>query len=82
MEGVQRRASKMIRSLRNLLYEERLERLGMLSLRHRRLMSDMTKVFKVIHGIDKVNMGKLFCIDEDERTSLCLKIRRHVSSDI
>ena len=45
-------------------------------------MGDMTKVFKIIHGIDKVNMGKLFCIDEDERTSLCLKIRRHVSSDI
>ena len=33
LEGVQRRASKMIPSLKNLLYEERLKRLGMFSLR-------------------------------------------------
>ena len=45
----------------------------------------MIEMFKMIHGIDKVNLGKLFCIDEDERTrkhSLCLKIRRHVNSNI
>ena len=39
----------------------------------------------MIHGIDKVNVGKLFCIDEDGRTrkhSLCLKIRRRVNSNI
>ena len=37
----------------------------------------MIEVFKMIRGIDKVNLGKLFCIDEDERTrkhKLCLKI--------
>ena len=37
------------------------------------------------HGIDKVNLGKLFCMDEDERTRkhrLCLKIRSHVNSNI
>ena len=42
-------------------------------------------MFKMICGIDKVNLGKLFCIDEDERTrkhSLCLKIRRHVNSNM
>ena len=35
----------------------------------------------MLQGIDKVNLGKLFCIDEDVRTrkhSICLKIRRHV----
>ena len=59
-EGVQRRATKMIPSLRNLPYEERLKRLGMFSLRHRRLRGDMIEVFKVIHGIDKVNLENLF----------------------
>ena len=42
----------------------------------------MIEVFKIIHGIDEINLGKLFCIDEDRRTrrhSLCLKIRRHVN---
>ena len=57
----------------------------MFSLRRRRLKGDMIEVFKMIHGIDKVNLGKLFCIDEDRRTrkhSLCFKIKRHVNSNI
>ena len=81
LEGVQRRATKIIPSLRNLSYEERLKRLGMFSLRRRRLRGDIIEVFKMIRCIDKVNLGKVFCIDEDERPrkhSLCLKIRRHV----
>ena len=67
-EGVQRRATKMIQSLRNLSYEERLKRLGMFSLRRRKRMGDMTEVFKMIHGIDKVNLGKIFSMDKDRRT--------------
>ena len=57
----------------------------MISLRRRRLRGDMIEVFKMIHGIDKVNLRKLFCIDEDRRTrkhSLYLKMRRHVNSNI
>ena len=72
----------MISSLRNLSYEKGLKRLGMFSLKRRRLRGDMIKVFKIIHGINKVNQGKLFCIDEDGRArklSLCLKIRRHIN---
>ena len=39
----------------------------------------------MIHDTEKVNLGKRFCIDENERTrkhSLYLKIRRHVNSNI
>ena len=57
----------------------------MFSLRRRRLRVDVIEVFKMIRGTDKVNLGKLFCIDEEERTRnhiLCLKIRRNVNSDI
>ena len=67
LEKVQRRATKMIPSLRNLSYEERLKRLGMFSLRCRTLRGDIIEMFKMIHSIDKVNLGKVFCIDEDER---------------
>ena len=67
LKGVQKRVTKMIRSLRNL-YEERLKRLDIFSLRHRRLRGDMIEVVKIIQNIDKVNLGKLFCIDEDGRT--------------
>ena len=84
LKGLQRRASEMTSSLRNLSYEERLKRLGMFSLRRRRLSGDMIEIFKMIHVIDKVNLGKLFCIDEGGRTSLCLclKIRRRENSNI
>ena len=61
-------------------YKVRLKRLGMFSLRRRRLRGDMIEMFKMIHGIDKINQEKLFCIDGDGRTRKhCLKIRRHVN---
>ena len=39
----------------------------MFSLRHMRFRGDMIKVFNMIHDMDKINLGKLFCIDEDGR---------------
>ena len=57
----------------------------MFSLKGRRLREDMIEMFMMILGIDKVNLGNFFYIDEDERTrehSLCLKIRRYVNSNI
>ena len=67
LEGVQRRRTKMIPSLRNLSSEERLKRLGIFSLRHWRLKNDMIEMFKIIHDIEKVNLKKHFYIDEDGR---------------
>ena len=63
LEGVQRRTTKMIPSLRNLLYDESLKMLSIFSLRRRRLRGVMIEVFKMIQDIDKENLGKLFCID-------------------
>ena len=40
----------------------------MFSLRRKRLRGDMIELFNMIHGIDKVNLGKLFCIDKNGRT--------------
>ena len=85
MRKIKKRTTKMIPNLRKLSYEERLKRLGMFSLRRRKLNGDMIELFKMIHVIDKVNLRKLFYIDEDGRArkySLCLKIRRHVNSNI
>ena len=85
LEGVQRRATKIIPSLRNLSYEERLKRLGIFSVRYRRLRRDMILVFKTVHDIDKVNLEKLFYIYEGRRIrkhGLCLKIRRSLNSNI
>ena len=40
--------------------------LGVFSLGRRKLRAEMIEVFKMTRGIDKVNMGKLFGIDELE----------------
>ena len=45
----------------------------------------MIEVFKVIHGIDKVNLEKLFCMNENRRTrwlGFYLKIKSYVNSNI
>ena len=80
LEGVQRRATKMTPSFKEFIIRGKIEKLGMFSLGR-----NMIEVFKMIQGIDNVNLGELFYIDEDERTrkySLCLKIRRQVNSNI
>ena len=49
-EGVRRRATKLIKlsGVENLHYEERLRRLGLLSLEKCRVGSDLIEVFKFI----------------------------------
>ena len=56
----------------------------MFSLTPRKLRGDIIEAFKLIHGIDKVKLGKIFCIDEDGRGkhSLYLKIRWHKNLSI
>ena len=55
LERVQRQATRMVRSLRHLPYEERLARLNMFSLRRRRLRGDLIETFKIIKNIEKVD---------------------------
>ena len=60
LEGLHRRATKMVPSLGNLSYKERLKRLGMFSLRRRRLRGVLIEVLKMIHAVDKINLGSFF----------------------
>ena len=51
------------------VYEDRLKTLGLPSLEYRRERSDMIKVYKVIHGIDKVDKDKFFTVNRYSATS-------------
>ncbi len=48
LEGVQRRATKIIPSLRNKSYEERLSTLNMFSFEKRRLRGKLIECFKIL----------------------------------
>ena len=68
LESVQRRATKMIPSLRNKSYEERLVNLNLFTLRKRRLRGKLIECFKILKGFTNVDFDKLFLIDDTSRT--------------
>ena len=68
IEKVQRRATKLIPSLCNLEYSERLYRLNLDSLHFRRRRSDIIQVFKIVKGFDNVKCDNFFKVNADNRT--------------
>ncbi|KAK3868645.1 hypothetical protein Pcinc_025986 [Petrolisthes cinctipes] len=61
VEGVQRRATKLLPNLKNLPYPERLRKLGIPTLAYRRSRGDMIETFKIVNGVyDDSVCGGLF----------------------
>ena len=60
VEGVQRRATKLIPHLYEKPYEERLQELKLPSMEYRRKRGDMIQCFKIINGLVRLNAGDLF----------------------
>ena len=60
IERVQRRATKLVPSLRDLPYEERLLRLKLTTLEERRARGDMILTYKLISGKEGIGPDKFF----------------------
>jgi len=68
LDWVQRRATKMIRRLEHLSYDERLRELGLLSLEKRRLCRDIIVIFHSLKGAYKPDRDQIFMQVDSDRT--------------
>ena len=60
LEGVQRRATKLVPQITELSYEDRLKALGLTRLVDRRVRGDMIETYKIISGKENVNRENFF----------------------
>ena len=68
LEKVQHRFTRMVPGVRGLEYEERLERLNLLTLKERRNRSDLIERFKISRGLSAIPWNLFFRADNSERT--------------
>ena len=60
LESVQKRATKLVTSIKKLPYTDRLRKLNIYSLERRRLRGDLIEMYKLLTGKEKVDYRQFF----------------------
>ena len=60
LEGVQRRATRIVEAFKHQPYSNRLQRIGILTLEYRRSVGDMVEVYKHLHFYDSTTVPRKF----------------------
>ena len=74
IEGVQRRATRLSRDLRNEPYNIRLTTLSLPTLQFRRDRADMLQVFKILNGYEDIDSSRFFTLSSTGLCSHSLKL--------
>ena len=68
LERVQRRFTRMIPGMKSLSYEEWLRTLGLYSLEFRRIWGDLIETYRILRGLDRVDVERIFPLVGKTRT--------------
>jgi len=60
IEGVRRRATKLVQGIDHLSYDERLEYLGLTRLDRRRIRGDLIETYKILNGVCSIPRDTIF----------------------
>ena len=76
IEKVQRRATKLVCSIKNLSYPERLKKLNIPTLIYRRKRTDMMQVYRIVHSVDKLDFEEFFERGDDTTRGHSWKLKK------
>ncbi len=78
------RATKLVPEIRHLSYENRLQALGISTLKARRIRLDLIQTYKILHGVDNVYYAKCFSLNANNTTNngYQLEIKTHTTNTL